>query len=71
MVKPSLLPEMAEEALSTSKAVIGSIKSAAPEVIDATLETGTANLSRNGLKIFGSAAKKTSTKIIERYGNCF
>ena len=70
LVKPSLLPEMAEEALSTSEAVIGSIKSTAPELMDSTLETGTAKLSRSGLKIFGSAAKKTSTKIIERYGNC-
>lgn len=70
LVKPSLLPEMAEESLTTSAAVIGSIKSAAPELMDSTLETGTAKLSRSGLRIFGTAAKKTSTKIIERYGNC-
>lgn len=70
LVKPSLLPEMAEESLTTSAAVIGSIKSAAPELMDSTLETGTAKLSRSGLRIFGSATKKTSTKIIERYGNC-
>ncbi|MFZ4104886.1 hypothetical protein [Flavobacterium sp.] len=71
LVKPSLLPEMAEEALSTSGAVISSSRSTAPELIETTLEAGTAKLSRGGLKMFGSAAKKTSTKIIERYGNCF
>lgn len=70
MVKPSLLPTMAEESISTAKAVIDSGAAAIPEMAEKTLEAGVAKMSRGGLKLFGSAAKKTSSRIIERNGNC-
>lgn len=70
MIKPSLLPAMAEESISTAGAIIESSASAAPEIAERTLQIGSQKLSRGGLKMFGSAAKKTSSRIIERNGNC-
>ena len=70
MVRPSLLPAMAEESISTAGAIIESSASAAPEIAERTLEAGVTRLSRGGLKMFGSAAKRTSSRIIERNGNC-
>lgn len=69
LVKPSLLPAMGEESISTASAIIESSASAAPEVIETALESGVKRLSKGGLKMFGSAAKKTSSRIIERNGN--
>jgi hypothetical protein len=70
MVRPSLLPAMADESISTAGAIIESSASAAPEIAERTLEAGVTRLSRGGLKMFGSAAKRTSSRIIERNGNC-
>jgi hypothetical protein len=70
LVKPSLLPAMAEESLSAASAVISCTTSAAPEMIERTLETGALKFSRGGSRMFGPAASKTSSRIIERNGNC-
>jgi hypothetical protein len=62
LVKPSLMPAMAEESISTASAIISSSKSTTPEIIQRGIEGGS--------KILHSGASKTSSRIIERNGNC-
>jgi len=73
MNKISSLPVMAQESLATSEGVaaVSSSRSTAPEIIERTLKTGATKLSRVGQKTAASAARKTSSRIIKRNGNCF
>ena len=72
MNKASLLPAMAEESISTAGAIVGSGRSTAPEIIERTLKTGATKLSRGGLRTAtASTARRTSSRIIKRNGNCF
>jgi hypothetical protein len=56
------MPAMAEESISTASAIISSSKSTTPEIIQRGIEGGS--------KILHSGASKTSSRIIERNGNC-
>ena len=72
MNKTSLLPAMAEESMSTAGTIVGSGRSTAPEIIERTLKTGATKLSRGGLRTAtASTARRTSSRIIKRNGNCF
>jgi hypothetical protein len=70
LVKPSLLPTMARESAYTASAVISCSTSAAPQMVEKTLEAGASKFARSGSRMLSSASQTTSSRIIERNGNC-
>jgi len=71
MSKVSVLPAMAEESVSTSRAVVKSAAVSAPEIVERSIKSGATKIPKGELRAIASTARRTSSRIIKRYGNCF